>query len=147
MRFRAEAYQNLAEVLRAEMNYPEAKTAIERSIELDPAVPQAWVTRGRIRMMGFLEEDEDGQGKIDGDVQQYAERALTLNPNQASAYTLLYDLYGGRGDTSKRDMYKQKAFEAIDKDISLGQKERAALRSYLESEITVVQEPVVRESE
>ncbi len=140
-RFRAEAYQNLAELLRAEMNYPEAKVAIEKSIELDPAVPQAWVTRGRIRMMGFLEEDEDGQGRIDADIQEYADKALALNPNQASAYTLLYDLYGGRGDAQKRDLYKQKALEAIDKDISLGQQERAALRSYLEAEITVVEEP------
>lgn len=142
-RFRAEAYQNLAEVLRAEMNYPEAKAAIEKSIALDPAVPQAWITRARIRMMGFLEEDEDDQGKIDNDVQEYAEKALALNPNQASAYTLLFDLYGGRGDTQKRDLYKQKAFDAIDKDISLGQEERKALRSYLEAEVTVVQEPVV----
>jgi tetratricopeptide (TPR) repeat protein len=140
-RFRAEAYQNLAEVLRAEMDYPEAKVAIEKSIELDPAVPQAWVTRGRIRMMGFLEEDDDGQGKIDADIQSYADKALELNPNQASAYTLLFDLYGGRGDIQKRDLYKQKAFDAIDKDISLGQQERKALRSYLESEITVVEEP------
>jgi hypothetical protein len=94
-------------------------------------------------MMGFLEEDEDDQGKIDNDVQEYAEKALALNPNQASAYTLLFDLYGGRGDTQKRDLYKQKAFDAIDKDISLGQEERKALRSYLEAEVTVVQEPVV----
>jgi hypothetical protein len=92
-------------------------------------------------MMGFLEEDDDGQGKIDADIQSYADKALELNPNQASAYTLLFDLYGGRGDIQKRDLYKQKAFDAIDKDISLGQQERKALRSYLESEITVVEEP------
>jgi hypothetical protein len=98
-------------------------------------------------MMGFLEEDEDGQGKIDADIQEYADKALALNPNQASAYTLLYDLYGGRGDTKKRDLYKQKALDAIGKDISLGQQERTALRSYLEAEITVVQDPVANPSE
>jgi len=146
-RFRAEAYQNLAELRRADMDYQGAKAAIERSIELDPAVPQAWVTRGRIRMMGFLEEEEDNQDVIDREVQGYAERSLALNPNSAAAYTLLYDLYGGRGDTQKQDLYKQKAFEAVDKDITLGQQERKALRAYLESEITVVNEPVVQEGE
>lgn len=146
-RFQAEAYQNLAEVLRAEMDYQGAKRAIERSVELDPSVPQAWVTRGRIRMMGFLEEDEDDQNVVDAEIQGYAEKALALNPNSAAAYTLLYDLYAGRGDAQKRDMYKQKAFDAIDKDITLGQQERKALRSYLESEITVVQEPVAQAGE
>lgn len=138
VRFRAEAYQNLAELLRAEMNYAEAKVAIEKSIELDPAVPQAWVTRGRIRMMGFL-DDEGPEEVIEAEIQGYADKAISLNPNQAAAYTLLYDLYSGVGDTAKRDLYKTRALEAINKDITLGQQERTALRSYLESEITVVE--------
>ncbi len=144
-RFQAEAYQNLAEVLRAEMDYPAAKEAIERSVELDPAVPQAWVTRGRVRMMGFLEEDN--QDLVFEGVQRDAEKAIALNPNQAAAYTLLYDLYAGLGDDRKRDLYKQKALDSVDKDITLGQQERKALRSYLEAEITVVQDPVAQAGE
>ena len=139
-RFRAEAYQNLAELLRAEMNYKEAKAAIDKAIELDPSVPQAWVTRGRVRMMAFIEEEEATHAAIEGDIRQSAEKATALNPNAAAAYTLLYDLYTGKGDAEKRAIYKQKALEAIDKDITLGQEERKALRSYLESEISVVQE-------
>jgi tetratricopeptide (TPR) repeat protein len=145
VRFRAEAYQNLAELLRSDMNYPEAKVAIEKSIAFDPAVPQAWVTRGRIRMMAFIEE-EGSEASIEGDIKEYANKALALNPHQAAAYTLLYDLYSGIGDTQKRDLYKQQALEAIDKDITLGQQERTALRSYLESDITVVEQPAGDES-
>lgn len=138
-RFKAEAYQNLAEVLRTQMNYAEARTAIEKSLELDPAVPQAWVTRGRVRMAGFL-ESEDSEETIEADVQQYADKALSLNPNQASAYAMLYDMASAKGDTQRRDMYKQKALEALERDISLGQQERQSLKSYLEAEIVVVQD-------
>ncbi|MEY4668081.1 MAG: hypothetical protein RL518_780 [Pseudomonadota bacterium] len=144
-RFQAEAYQNLAELLRAEMNYEEAKVAIEKSIALDPSVPQAWVTRGRIRMMDFIYGQDEELDRVEADVQAYADKATALNPHQAAAYTLLYDLYSGRKDDAKRDQYKQKALESVDKDITLGQQERKALRSYLESEITVTQEAVVRE--
>jgi tetratricopeptide (TPR) repeat protein len=142
VRFRAEAYQNLAEVLRGEMQYQEAKAAIEKSIALDPAVPQAWVTRGRIRLMGFIEE-EGSEEVMEAQIKEYADKAIALNPNQAAAYTLLYDLYSAMGDAQKRDLYRQKALEAVDKDITLGQQERNALRSYLESEITVVEPPTV----
>lgn len=138
-RFKAEAYQNLAEVLRSQMNYREARTAIEKSIELDPAVPQAWVTRGRVRMAAFL-DGEDGEETIEADVQKYADKALSLNPNQASAYAMLYDMASAKGDTQRRDMYKQKALDALQHDISLGQQERQGLKNYLEAEIVVVQD-------
>jgi tetratricopeptide (TPR) repeat protein len=137
-RFQAEGYQNLAEVYRGEMNYSEAKRAIEKSLELDPAVPQAWVTRGRIRMVSFL-EDENGEETLVSDVTTYANKALEIHPEQASAYALLFDLASATGDTAKRDMYKAKALEAVDKDISLGQQERQSLRNYLEAEITSTQ--------
>jgi hypothetical protein len=91
-------------------------------------------------MMAFIEEEEATHAAIEGDIRQSAEKATALNPNAAAAYTLLYDLYTGKGDAEKRAIYKQKALEAIDKDITLGQEERKALRSYLESEISVVQE-------
>jgi tetratricopeptide (TPR) repeat protein len=137
-RFKAEAYQNLAEVHRTQMNYAEARTAIEKSLELDPAVPQAWVTRGRVRMAAFL-DGEDSEETIESDVKTYADRALSINPNQASAYAMLYDLASAKGDTELREMYKQKALEALQRDISLGQKERQTLKNYLEAEIVVVQ--------
>lgn len=138
-RFKAEAYQNLAEVLRFEMKYGEARAAIERSIELDPAVPQAWVTRGRVRMASFFEGD-DGEEVIESDVQVYADKALALNPNQASAYAMLYDIASAKGDVLRRDMYKQKALDALERDITLGQQERQSLRNYLEAEIVVVKD-------
>jgi hypothetical protein len=91
-------------------------------------------------MMAFIEEEEATHAAIEGDIRQYVEKAIALNPNAAAAYTLLYDIYTGKGDAERRAIYKQKALEAIDKDITLGQEERKALRSYLESEISVVQE-------
>lgn len=138
-RFQAEGYQNLAEVYRGEMNYTEAKEAIEKSIELDPAVPQSWVTRGRIRMVSFL-DDENGEETLVADVKAYANKALEIHPEQASAYALLFDLASATGDPAERDMYKAKALEAINKDISLGQRERESLRNYLEAEITATQD-------
>lgn len=138
-RFKAEAYQNLAEVFRTQMNYAEARSAIETSLELDSSVPQAWVTRGRVRMAGFL-ESEDSEETIEVDVQQYADKALSLNPNQASAYAMLYDMASAKGDTQRRDMFKQKALEALGRDISLGQQERQSLKNYLQAEIVVVQD-------
>lgn len=138
-RFKAEAYQNLAEVFRTQMNYVEARSAIEKSLALDPAVPQAWVTRGRVRMMAFL-DGEDGEELIEANVQEYADKAISLNPNQASAFTMLYDMASAKGDTQRRDMYKQKALEALQRDISLGQQERQSLKNYLEAEIVVVQD-------
>lgn len=138
VRFKAEAYQNLAEVYRGEMSYSEAKKAIEQSLELDPAVPQAWVTRGRIRMVSFL-EDEDGEDTIESDVVTYANKALEIHPHQASAYVLLFDMASAKGDTVQRDELKRKALEAIPQDISLGEQERQSMRNYLEAEISVVQ--------
>lgn len=139
LRFQAEGYQNLAEVYRNEMNYSDAKKAIERSIELDPAVPQAWVTRGRIRMVSFL-DDEEGEKTLVSDVTDYANKALEIHAQQASAYALLFDLASATGDTAKRDTYKAKALDAIEKDISLGQRERDSLRNYLQAEITATQD-------
>jgi tetratricopeptide (TPR) repeat protein len=144
-RFQAEGYQNLAEVYRGEMNYSEAKKAIESSLELDPAVPQAWVTRGRIRMVSFL-EDEEGEKTLVSDVTEYANKALEIHPQQASAYALLFDLASATGDSSQRDMYRAKALEAIDHDISLGQQERRSLRNYLEAEISSKQEDTASQS-
>jgi tetratricopeptide (TPR) repeat protein len=141
LRFQAEGYQNLAEVYRGEMNYSEAKKAIERSLELDPAVPQAWVTRGRIRMVSFL-DDEEGEKTLVSDVTDYANKALEIHPQQASAYALLFDLTSATGDVAQRDTYRAKALDAIDKDISLGQREREALRNYLGAEITATEDPL-----
>jgi tetratricopeptide (TPR) repeat protein len=138
-RFQAEGYQNLAELLRGEMNYTEAKKAIERSLELDPSVPQAWVTRGRIRMVSFL-DDEAGEETLVSDVTAYANKALEIHPDQASAYALLFDLSSAMGDVAQREDYRRRALASIDRDISLGQQERKALRSYLEAEITASQD-------
>lgn len=139
IRFKAEGYQMLAEVLRNEMDYPAAREAIERSTELDPKVPQAWVTRGRVRLVSLLEVDEAGRKVVVADVESYAQKALEINPNQASAYTLLFDLMGAIQDPERKEQYKQKALAAVDKDITLGQKEREALKEYLMA-VVVVQE-------
>ena len=122
------------------MNYVEARKAIEKAIELDPNVTQSWVTRARIRMASFL-DDEDGEDTIESDVAAYANKALAIHPDQASAYAVLYDMAAAKGDAAQRDIYKQKALAAIDRDISLGQQERQSLRNYLEAEITVAQVP------
>ena len=144
-RFKAEAYQDLAEVLRFEVNYGEARTAIERSIELDPAVPQAWVTRGCAHMASFLETD-DGEEAVVFDVQGCANKALSLNPNQTSAYVMLYDLAAAQGHTQQSNMYKQKALEVLERDITLGQQERETAKNYLDAEITVVNDPTAEEA-
>jgi tetratricopeptide (TPR) repeat protein len=141
IRFKAEAYQMLAEILRNEMDYPAAREAIERSTELDPGVPQAWVTRGHVRLVSLLEVDDAGRKIVVADVENYAQKALAINPNQASAYTLLFDLMGAIGETERKEQYKQKALAAIDNDITLGQMERAALRDYLSAVVVVEEVP------
>ena len=90
-------------------------------------------------MVSFL-DDENGEDALVSDVTTYANKALEIHPEQASAYALLFDLASATGDTTKRDTYKAKALEAVDKDISLGQQERQSLRNYLEAEITSTQD-------
>jgi len=92
-----------------------------------------------VRMASFFEGD-DGEEVIESDVQVYADKALALNPNQASAYAMLYDIASAKGDVLRRDMYKQKALDALERDITLGQQERQSLRNYLEAEIVVVKD-------
>ena len=141
IRFKAEAYQMLAEILRNEMDYAGAAEAIERSTELDPGVPQAWVTRGHVRLMGMLEADDASRTAVVADVETYANKALALNPNQASAYTLLFDLMSALGQPERKEEYKQKALMVVDRDITLGQQERQALREYLLAEVVVEEVP------
>jgi tetratricopeptide (TPR) repeat protein len=141
IRFKAEAYQMLAEILRNEMDYVAAREAIERSTELDPGVPQAWVTRGHVRLMSLLEADEAGRKVVVADVEGCAQKALAINPNQASAYTLLFDLMGAIQEPERREQYKQQALAAIDRDITLGQKEREALKDYLSAVVVVEEVP------
>jgi tetratricopeptide (TPR) repeat protein len=141
LRFKAEAYQMLAEILRNEMDYAGAAEAIERSTELDPGVPQAWVTRGHVRLMGMLEADDASRTVVVTDVETYANKALAINPNQASAYTLLFDLMGALGQPERKETYKQQALAAVERDITLGQQERQALREYLLAEVVVEDVP------
>jgi tetratricopeptide (TPR) repeat protein len=136
VRFKAEGYQILAEIYRTEMDYPRAEMAIELSTGLDGNVPQAWVTRGRVRLVSLMDQPE-AEGAIRDEVKQYAQKALTLHPHQASAYTLLFDMYGVFGLTAEREEAKQRALRALEQDITLGQNERTALKSYLMSDVVV----------
>jgi tetratricopeptide (TPR) repeat protein len=136
VRFKAEGYQILAEIYRTEMDYTRAEKAIALSTGLDGNVPQAWVTRGRVRLVSLL-DNPDAEDAIQDDVKKYAQKALTLHPHQASAYTLLFDMYGVFGKTQEREAAKEGALRALEQDITLGQNERKALRSYLLSDVTV----------
>lgn len=138
-RFKAEGYQLLAEIYRNEKKYDLAKDAIENSINQDPKVPQAWVSRGRIKMMTIFEVSQDKDQFIK-EVSDYANNALSLNPNQATAYLLLSDLMVIAADPVKRQEYKDKAFNAIDADITLGQYEKKAMRSYLTADVKITKD-------
>ena len=137
VRFKAEGYQILAEIYRTQMDYPRAEKAIILSTKLDSNVPQAWITRGRIRLVSLIDQ-LDTDKAIQEDVERYARKAIALHKHQASAYTLLFDMYGVFGQADEREAAKTKALDALEQDITLGRNERRALRAYLLSDVTVV---------
>jgi tetratricopeptide (TPR) repeat protein len=135
-RFVAEACQLLAELYRGEKQYREAQKFIELSTEKAPAIPQVWVSRGRIELALFLEEGTD-EGEMLRRVSSYAEKAVAINPNQASALALLSEVEMIKGNKVGQEEYKQRALAAIPKDITLGQREKEGLRQYLSASIVV----------
>lgn len=136
IRFKAEGNQILAEILRGQEKYGEAKKAIEQATLLDPMVPQAWVSRGRIELGLYMQELGPPDAVIQS-ISGYAQKALQINPNQASAFVLLSDVALLANDTAKREDYKQRALAAIDRDITLGAAEKQSLREYLTTTVIV----------
>jgi tetratricopeptide (TPR) repeat protein len=136
-RLKAEGFQMLAEIYRSEMNYKDAKRSIDQSIQFDPSVPQAWITRGQIAIMGMLQDSTATQEQMAAEVRLCADKALAIHPTQASAFALLFDLAGALGKEEERQSFKRQALDVIDRDITLGQGERAALRDYLNAQVTV----------
>ena len=137
LRFKAEAYQLLAEIYRTQADYTAARAAIEKCTEIDPNMPQAWVSRGRIRLNAVFEVSNDAQREaLVQEIAAYAQKALALNPNQATAYALLADAMLIKNDEARAVDYKQQALTAIDRDITLGQRERESFRSVLLAEVT-----------
>lgn len=138
LRLVAEGYQILAEIYRNQNKYEEAKSTINSSLALSPNVPQTWVTRGRILYDHILKlsTESDIENQLIS-IKESAERALTLNPNQATAYALLADLMIIKSDNIKREEYRQLALQAAERDITLGVNEKNALKRILSIEIIV----------
>jgi len=110
----APAYVGLSHVLvrqiynsgaRRDVNLPEAEAAVETALQLDPALPDAWVASAE-----FAQGVEAAEAKL--------RKAIELNPNYAHAYERLSDLMFEAGRMEEAVLYAQKGV-ALD-PLSLG---------------------------
>jgi hypothetical protein len=138
-RMLAEGYQLLAFI---EMNtegdgyYDAAYDALDMSLSYDQTIPQVWVTLGLLDLKTLLlsETEEEMLSSID-DMKQYAQKALAINKDQASAYYLLSQVAVVEQNRIEEDNYRKLAIEAVPRDITLGDTEKKALLSALNAKI------------
>lgn len=135
-RFLAEGYQLLSFIYlnQPEPNYELALSAIQSAISNDPNVPQAYVTLATVKMRTLLElETEEEIAAQMKEVHAAIDKALEINPNQASAYYLAYRMAQVEDQPVVAAEMKQKALAAIPADITLGIAEKAELKSVIET--------------
>ena len=98
------AYLELAGVLvgqvytrgaRRDVNLPEAETAVETALRLDPTLPQAWIASA------YFAPDEQAEAMY--------RKAIELEPNSAEAYEQLSDRLWGAGRWEESLRYAEKA--------------------------------------
>lgn len=135
-RLKSEAYQIRGELHRRLGEYDAALADINIGLALDHSVPQLWVTRGYLYVRKALEIN----GRPDNLQQAWdsAERALSINPNQAAALTLKYDIELARNNKEGAQQFRQQALNALKSDITLGVNEKDKLRFYLENDFQLI---------
>lgn len=136
-RFKAEAYQLLARISYKEGDTESALSEIEESLQADPQVPQAWVTKAEIELSTALDVGDDDAALKDliTQVKQDINKALAINPNQTTAYIILSNIEIITGDEAAKKDYLNKALQAVELDITLGAVEKKELTDFLKSKI------------
>jgi len=133
-RTNAESYSMLAVIEKSFRNDSEkANQYLEKSLSYDQNVPQVWVQMGMndlgdLPYIQIREDWESGVLKID----EYAQKALSINKNQTSAYMLLALLSSYIGDYRRAEEMRLRGLEAVDLDITLGQQEKDSTKGTLE---------------
>lgn len=138
-RFKAEGYQILAYIKSYQEDFGPAYDAIEKSLSIDPTIPQSWVLQARLNLGEVFEIDNETEMKeLLASVEADAKKALAINPNQTSAYIVLSEMQVISSNKTLKEEYRQKALQAIDLDITLGKAEKENVRRYLTSKIKVI---------
>lgn len=137
-RFLAEADQLYAFVLinQKEPDYEGAEEAITESLSYDDGVPQSWVMLAMIKLHNTINlatksELDAALNEVDAAI----EKALAINPNQASAYYIASKVAATRGDAAKAETLRKKALQTIPLDITLGAAEKADFIATIEASI------------
>lgn len=134
-RMNAEAYQMLAII---EKNFRNDKQKsieyLNKSLSYDQTVPQVWIELGmnKFSELPYVQEKEEWDAGL-VEVETYITKALSINPNQTSAYLLSALLNSYKGEYSKAEEMRLKALDVVVQDITLGQKEKEEFKSILES--------------
>ncbi len=137
-RIKGEAYQLLSYIAYHEADLDLALAHINTALAFDATMSVAWVTKAKIEYATALNMETEAQLQaLLAQIRSDIDKALAINPNQASAYVLLSEVEIITGDKAKQLEYKKTALQAIPLDITLGKAEKEALKSYLESEIKV----------
>ncbi len=138
-RTKAAAYQIMAfmEGQSETGNIDEGIKMLKMAVALDPSLPQAYVSLADLYLKNILNSESESDYANDISAAKAAlKKALAINPNQASAYYELSQIAFIEGDFKLQESYKQKALEAIPKDITLGEVQKESLKEALSIEIS-----------
>lgn len=137
-RMKGEAYQLIAYIKYNQEDFDGALEAINKALQFDNTMSTAWVSKAKIELGTALDMGtEEELNALIVSVKSSVDKALAINPNQAEAYLVLSDIEIITGNKSKEDEYKRIALEAIPLDITLGKKEKEAMKNYIETQIEV----------
>lgn len=138
-RVSSEAHQIIAAIYfydLAKFDLEKSLSHVNLAISLDPNVPQVWVIKGRIALFGFFSsESEAGRSKVVSEVEENVEKALSINPNQASAYLLALDLARAKKDSVKEKDLISKLRQITPLDITLTKNEKDMILKSLDFKI------------
>jgi len=137
----AQAHQMLAFMdiyLEKTPNYADALVELNRSVGYSAQIPQTWIMLADVHINDYIKSmlnlAPEQELKVKGQaVWNDINKALAINPNQASAYYYGAQMALFDGDKAKQAEYLKKANAAVPLDITLGTKEKAALLDLINS--------------
>jgi len=122
----AEQLLGIAEIIG--QNFSEAKTHFDTALEYDNTLAAAWVGNAEAKY-GLLLDSSQELFQIDVEsILRTALQAITINPNQTTAYRIIGRTYYTVGDSVQAERFLNLALSVLDNDITLSATDKEVVR-------------------
>jgi len=144
LRFKAEIEQLIGVINVTQGKFTEAKVHFQNSLNHDATLAASWVGLANAKFLTLPKDLSGDQASIDAFSASVAsifsdlEKATKINPNQTSAYIITARLLATLGSTEAALGILNDALGVVDKDITLGAKEKVLVRQAIQDDIVFI---------